>query len=278
MKILRDVCVLLWPVGLWLILMNAINFVPAYDLPEIDTTTLPGIDRMLTGKSFIFHIFSYETPFWAVIASIPYLLHFFLVFIFVFMIKKSSKCRLIKWWHIKCFIWSFVILNLMGVLTQLYFPTAPPWWYELRLDEASYEVKGHRAVLGEVDKLLPFPIFEKIYGQSPIVFGSFPSLHASWPLHIAVYTWKNGKFFKMFWVVYICWIWWAAIYLKHHFLIDIIGAVLYVVITQILSRGLFKKPHCDTHKLRLPDATKYSDFHKYRSCEEGDTREEIKQV
>lgn len=234
---------LLWPIALWLILMNAIKILPSTGLPDIDIITLPSIDRYLTGKSFIFRIFSYDSDLVAVLASIPYLLHFLLPFIFIYFFQITEECRVTAWWRLKTFVWSFAVINMLGVLTHLYFPTAPPWWYELKLDHASYDIPGNEAILAKVDSLLPFPVFSLIYGQSPIVFGSFPSLHAAWPFHIAFFGWKFGFVFKLFWILYIGWLWWAAIYLKHHFLIDIIGAVFYVSFVQIISRAVIKKPH-----------------------------------
>jgi hypothetical protein len=234
---------LLWPVALWLLLMNAIKIIPDEGLPEIDIITLPSMDRYLTGRSFLFRCFSYDSDLFAVVASIPYLLHFLLPFIFVYFFQITEECQVTAWWRIKVFVWSFAIVNMLGVVTQLYFPTAPPWWYELRLTKASYEIQGSEAILERVDSILPFPIFSSIYGQSPIVFGSFPSLHAAWPFHIAFFTWKFGILFKIFWMIYIGWLWWAAIYLKHHFLTDIIGAILYVLFVQLISRAVFKKPN-----------------------------------
>lgn len=252
MGIVRKLCMLLWPVALWLILMNTLKIIPKNGLPDIDIHTLPSMDRYLTGKSFLFRLFTYDSDFFAILASIPYLLHFLLPFIFVYFFQTTEECQATAWWRLKSFVWSFAIVNMLGVLTQLYFPTAPPWWYELKLEYPSYEMQGSEAILGRVDSLLPFPIFSLIYGQSPIVFGSFPSLHAAWPFHIAFFSNKFGLYFKLFWACYIGWLWWAAIYLKHHFLIDIIGAVLYVSFVQLISRAIFKKPHLKIMENTIP--------------------------
>jgi membrane-associated phospholipid phosphatase len=93
----------------------------------------------------------------------------------------------------------------------------------------------------ESDKALGMGLFESIYGQSPIVFGSFPSLHATWPIvccipFIAIKGWKFAPYAIVYWL----WIWFAAIYLKHHFLTDILGAIFIAALAFVLKCIVFR--------------------------------------
>ncbi len=44
---------------------------------------------------------------------------------------------------------------------------------------------GEAAGLAYADEILGIQFFHTIYTSSPVVFGSWPSLHAAWPMMIA---------------------------------------------------------------------------------------------
>jgi len=124
------------------------------------------------------------------------------------------------------------------VITQFLLPTAPPWYIEqYGFKEPSYSIRGEAAGLVYADQLLGIKFFQKLYGSSPVVFGSWPSLHAAWPVLIAYFGPIETVFGKLLWV-YVAWVWWAALYLQHHFLIDLIGGAAYVYLALRLSRIL----------------------------------------
>jgi len=133
------------------------------------------------------------------------------------------------------------ILNLLAVITQISWPTAPPWYVEQYggEHEANYETVGDEAGLARVDNLIRFSLFQHLYGQSPIVFGSFPSLHAAWPIVITTFS-PDYKILKIIGTIYVAVVWWAAMYLNHHYFVDLLGGAVftafsYFVSTQIIS-------------------------------------------
>ena len=112
----------------------------------------------------------------------------------------------------------------------MFVPTAPPWYIaKYGYAPATYDIPGDEAGLLYADRMLGVPFFHGIYSQSPIVFGSFPSLHAAWPVLIALHapysTWAS----RLLWVYSLA-VWWAAMYLQHHFFIDLIGGAVYVLV------------------------------------------------
>lgn len=109
----------------------------------------------------------------------------------------------------------------------------------LSSDEADYATLPDDSRLVESDHALGANLFGSIYGNAPIVFGSFPSLHAAWPVACMLPFWSAGPVAVAVSALYWAWIWFAAIYLKHHFLTDIVGAVALVAICSALKRLVF---------------------------------------
>ena len=103
----------------------------------------------------------------------------------------------------------------------------------------TYDTPSDPGRLIRVDEIMNMPLFQSMYGQNPVVFGSFPSLHGAWPFLICLYTpahlLGNLKWF------YVLWIWLAALYLKHHFLVDLVGGAFYTLVVYYISKLLMTK-------------------------------------
>jgi len=203
--------------------------------PEINVQTLPFLERALFGSLFSAIVETTNDSF-VLLAAIPYLLHFAIPWVFaVYLWKIDGKPF--------TFLWCMGILNTASVLTHLFVPTAPPWYIEkYGLDTpADYNMKGDPGRLAEADELLSVPLFKHLYGNNPIVFGSFPSLHAAWPFLIAIFMPER----RLKWL-YVGWVWWAALYLKHHYFLDVIGGAIYTVAVLVLARQIL------SHEFELP--------------------------
>ena len=172
---------LLVPLVVWLLMFQFAGLIPNESRPHIDVTTLPTLERILFGDALLYRLFP-GNVFFALLAGIPYLAHFSLPFVLSIYLWKIDKRPTL-------FLWYFGLMNATAVATQLMFPTAPPW-YNARygFDPANYELPGDPGRLKIVDDLLGVEIFQGIYGTSPLVFGSWPSLHAAWPFMISLYT------------------------------------------------------------------------------------------
>lgn len=113
------------------------------------------------------------------------------------------------------------------------------------------------AALSRVDKLFGIIFYQETYTtQNRIPFGSFPSLHAAWPsLIMFCFPIRGSHLFKVLAVCYVCLIYWAAMYLQHHYVIDLLGGTLYAYLTyrMVFARkldmsSLFYKIHWNTTK------------------------------
>lgn len=235
---LRETLPLFIPVLLWLLLFSCgVALIPDTFKPPINVTILPAIDRRLFRSSV--HWFSPETgtPLHDLLAAVPYTIHPILPLVFIltyFLLSPRDNRR-----HLLTFVLAFGIMNLFAVLTHLAFPTAPPWYFlQHGTTPASYEMKGDPAILARLDKRYGMDMYHRMYAEGgKVVFGAWPSLHAAWPYLMARFRpaipYRGVQVFQWCYMVLV---WWAAIYLQHHYAADILGGVIYAEIAYQVAK------------------------------------------
>ena len=115
-------------------------------------------------------------------------------------------------------------MNLIGVIIQLLFPCAPPWYENLYgLAPANYSMAGSPAGLARVDQLFGVDLYTSSFTASPMVFGAFPSLHSGCGTTEALFMAHVFPQFTPLLIGYILWLWWATMYLSHHYVVDLVG-------------------------------------------------------
>lgn len=260
------------PLIAWALLMSAWPYLHSFNKTQVNTFFLPECDYYLTlGQyPFIYKTFKYDNPWVFLMAAVPYTFHFLVPIVFGLVITletyfKTEGCKTMLRWRVCAFYWTFGMANLLGVLVQWCFPTAPPWWYDHHHPGDPVNIAdtiGDPALLGDVDRFLGVNFFHNLYSRSTIVFGSYPSLHAAWPFIACYFTINKRHFWKrVVWPFYLAWIWWAAIYLKHHFIVDVIGGVLVSAIAIVAHKWCLKKPHCPY--LKFGGSTKEKQVSEY---------------
>lgn len=245
------------PIFIWIICTSLWPILVTFDRDSVNTTFLPTCDYYITlgYYHFVNHIFSYNNPWIVLLAAIPYTLHFLVPFIFGIVISletyfKTGGCKTALRWRVCAFFWTFGVVNILGISIQWLFPTAPPWWYDVPLPDNTTEhvvtqMVGNPAIFVILDQYFGNTFFTNLYSKSTIIYGSYPSLHAAWPVIACYFTLNKRHFWKRtVWTIYLLWIWWAAIYSKHHFIIDVIGGVCLSGIAIISHRIFLKKPKC----------------------------------
>jgi len=206
------------PVVAWLVTYGILlGMIPSSWKPTVSVSVLPRLEKMI---HFPHRWFNRDPhPFLDVIAAVPYTFHPLLpLFMLARVVFRAGGVR-----RGLVFARCFGTMCFAGVLIQLFLPVAPPWYYELFGEaRADYSMSGHPALLARVDELTGGSHYRSLYGSSrnAVVFGSFPSLHAAWPYMIASFRPQIG--WPMW--LYTFWVWWAALYLQHHFLLDLIAA------------------------------------------------------
>ena len=166
------------------------------------------IDKWIFGDSLYTSIKYLQCIFFDIIFAILYLFHFILPFTFsIYLILTSKQEKFSQ------FILSFGIVCCISTFLQYIVPTAPPWMLAKMPKEGNF---------ARFDEFMNIKLFNTIYSASPLVCGSFPSLHVAWPT-IILFTepWIG----RMFCWLHILLIAVAAVYSMHHYVIDLVFGV-----------------------------------------------------
>jgi inositol phosphorylceramide synthase catalytic subunit len=138
------------------------------------------------------------------------------------------------------FAWGFLALNLLGFVTYHVYPAAPPWYfhdYGCSVDMSASASAGPN--LMRVDAWLGVPYFAGVYGRASDVFGAFPSLHVAYPtLMLAVGWYVHGWRGRSLLALFLLWMAVAAVYLDHHWIIDIVAGAVYALVVAFAIRRL----------------------------------------
>jgi hypothetical protein len=90
---------------------------------------------------------------------------------------------------------------------------------------------GDPGGLARVDDILGVEMYKTTFTASPLVFGAFPSLHSADAWQLAFFlVYIFGPRAIPFAVLYVFWIWWATMYLGHHYVVDLVGGGAYAVV------------------------------------------------
>lgn len=113
---------------------------------------------------------------------------------------------------------------------------------------ADYSMQGSPGGLQRIDTLFGLNLYTSSFSASPVVFGAFPSLHAGWATLHALYLHHLFPRARVLLCAYVMWVWWATMYLTHHYFVDLIGgSCLAVTVFYIAQRNYL--PHVQPDKL-----------------------------
>jgi inositol phosphorylceramide synthase catalytic subunit len=128
----------------------------------------------------------------------------------------------------------FLLVNLMGWITYFAYPAAPPWYImQYGLGPAQMDVHPAAAAAHRFDVLLGTHVFDRLYGRGFATFGAIPSLHVAYPFIAAILAFRMpelrwARLPAIFFFLLICL---SAVYLQHHYVIDVLLGVLYAAAT-----------------------------------------------
>lgn len=212
------------PVFMWLITYYSSRFIPTPWRPDISVSLLPTLESVLYGANISDILTRFTHPILDILAWLPYGVGHFSIpfFVAAFLWLFRSKEALHLWAR------TFGYLNFTGVVIQILFPCSAPWYEIIHgLTPANYTMKGSPGGLARIDDLLGTSAYTVGFSNAPVVFGAFPSLHAACATIEALFM---SHFFpqttRYVWI-YTGVLYWATMYLTHHYLIDVVsGACL----------------------------------------------------
>jgi membrane-associated phospholipid phosphatase len=130
----------------------------------------------------------------------------------------------------------FLLVNVMGFITYFVYPAAPPWYVAAHgLGPAHGPIAPSAGAATRFDALLGTHLFENMYSRSIEVFGAIPSLHVAYPLMAAVLAFQTRELRWARWpaVLYAALMCFSAVYLQHHYVIDVLIGLAYAAIAVI---------------------------------------------
>jgi membrane-associated phospholipid phosphatase len=137
------------------------------------------------------------------------------------------------------FTWIFVVANFVGFSLYYIYPAAPPWYIADHGFVIDMTVRASPAGALRFDHLIGLPLMQGFYGKSADVFGAIPSLHVVYPFLAMVYAWPVLRRFRYVALGYFLLVCFSAVYLNHHYLLDIFIGLGIAVAVMAAGRAVF---------------------------------------
>lgn len=151
-----------------------------------------------------------------------YSLHFIIPTVFAFILWKYRRQ---EYWKYGL---AFAICTYTALVTFLIYPVAPPWFGV-----------GATRILFQVDSNLGLHLYKTISDViQPNLFAAFPSLHSAYPWLVslcAIKIWKRKALPVLLFPILV---WFSAVYLGEHYVVDIIGGIAYATFAFLLAEKL----------------------------------------
>jgi inositol phosphorylceramide synthase catalytic subunit len=159
-----------------------------------------------------------------VVTGITYFLFMLEVFVIAGYLFFRSRTKMFD------LSFSFVLMNLAGWSLWLVYPAAPPWYVDqYGLGPAVLDAASSPAGLARLDALLGIPLAADFYAKSANVFGAMPSLHCAYATLVACMVFPMRGALRWGTVAFAVSMAFSAIYLRHHYILDVLGGVLLAI-------------------------------------------------
>ena len=147
-----------------------------------------------------------------------------------------------RWQTLRLFGWSFFMVNVLGFITYFIYPAAPPWYVtRYGLGPARMDVRPDAAAALRFDRILGTHFFDQVYGRGVDVYGAYPSLHVTYPLlaMLVVFGQRELRWLRVPAVAFYALMCLSAMYLQHHYVVDILMGTGYALLTWFALRIWF---------------------------------------
>jgi len=209
------------------IIFDSMKAWPNWAYQNVDIVPLYNLEKALFGLREGNHIITpneyyltHTNTIMDILSGIFYLSWVPLPLIFAFYLYSVNKNLFLR------FFMAFFIVNLIGFVIYYVHPAAPPWYYEIHGPVLNTETKSYAAGLLRFDHFFGIHLFEGMYSKGSNVFAAMPSLHASYPLIGLIYAFKHkSNAFKIIFAIFMFGIWFSAVYLTHHYILDVIAGI-----------------------------------------------------
>jgi len=194
---------------------------------------------------------------WAdLVCSIPYGVFAYLV------LGYASYLYLVDRPRMRRYLWAFAIANVISYAFWMIVPAAPPWYVRQHgcvVDLRAAASEG--AALARVDRAIGVAYFHAFYSRAASVFGAFPSMHCAYPVLGLITAWRAGRRTRPLHVGYAVWMAVAAVYLDHHWVIDIVVGSGYALAVVFGTRKIDRWLRAPASDMRVSPPTEMEHEH-----------------
>lgn len=144
-----------------------------------------------------------------------------------------------------CMMWGLLAINLLGYVTYLIYPAAPPWYVDLYGFTLVENAPPDPAGTLRFDELIGIPVFQNYYSKSTNVFGAIPSLHCGQTFLIVLLCFC-AQSLRTFATVFFLLVLFGSVYLNHHYLIDGLIGMAYAIFVAAFCAAYIRKTRQNT--------------------------------
>jgi len=133
------------------------------------------------------------------------------------------------------FVYTLTVLDILALITFMAYPAAPPWYvyhYGFAAPESDagfWSISAGNLV--DVDHLLGVRFFTTLWDSfNANHFAAIPSLHGAYPIVLSFFAYKKFCWNPWLLSLYPAAVWFSAVYLNHHYVVDLIIGGAYVVV------------------------------------------------
>jgi hypothetical protein len=175
---------------------------------------------------------AHPSPVLDVVCAIPYGTFLFACVACAIWLYAHDYPRMVR------FGWCFLALNVAGFVTYRLYPAAPPWYFHAHGCEVDVLARASEGPnLARVDAWLGVPYFAGMYRRAARVFGAMPSLHCAYPVLILLVGWASfPRALRAAAAAFAVLMWFAAVYLDHHWVLDAAAGTTYAAAIAALAR------------------------------------------
>jgi len=193
-------------------------------VPEDRDAALIALDQRLFGfqaSLVLQRIISSRLTDWMEFAYFYHVVNIPLVACFLYLFRDRARFREM--------MSGLMVISFLGLLGYMLVPAIGPM-YTLR---NQYTVPLRQSV-GAFNREVDFMNFARIRRDV------FPSLHVGISFVVWLYAYRNSK--KLFWILspLILSLWFSAVYLRYHYLIDILAGLILAPLSFLLANWLFR--------------------------------------
>jgi len=132
------------------------------------------------------------------------------------------------------FVYTLTVLDVLALFTFMIYPAAPPWYvynYGFAAPETNANFWSISAGnLVDVDHLLGVKFFTTLWDSfNANHFAAIPSLHGAYPIVLSWFAYKKFRWNPWLLSLYPAAVWFSAVYLNHHYVVDLIIGGFYVI-------------------------------------------------